>query len=194
NRPGGNITGVTSMSGELSAKRLKRLHEAVPAAKVIAALVNPSEPNAGNLARNLQTAAGELGIEIRILPVSTERDFDTAFATLRDRRVGALVISPDTLLNSRPAEHAGLLLRDGVSAISPRRDFALAGGLVSYVPADMNRAAGVYTRRIPKGQQHAELPVLQAAKVELTINLKTAQALGITIPTGLLVRADEVIE
>ena len=194
NRPGGNITGVTSMTGELSAKRLQLLHEAVPAAKVIAALVNPTEPNAGNLARNLRSAAGELGIEIHILPVSTERDFDTAFATLRDRRVGALVISPDALLNSRPTEHAALLLRDRVPTISGRRDFALAGGLMSYVPDDMNRAAGIYTGRILKGEKPAELPVLQATKVELTINLKTARTLGITFPTGLLVRADEVIE
>src|SRR5262249_42463887 len=194
NRPGGNLTGVTSMNGELSAKRLQLLHEAVPTAKVTAALVNPTEPNAGNLARNLQTAAGELGLEIHILPVTAERDFAPAFAPLRDRRVGRLVISPDTFLNRRLAEHAALLLREGVPAISARREFALAGGLMSYVPDDMNRAAGIYTGRILKGETPADLPVLQATKVELIINLKTAQALGITFPTGLLVRADEVIE
>jgi len=194
NRPGRNLTGVTSMSGELSAKRLQLLHEAVSTVKVAAVFVNPTEPNAGNLARNLQEAARELGLEIHVLPVSTERDFDTAFATLRDRRVGALVISPDTLLNSRPAEHAALLLRDRVPTISGRRDFALAGGLMSYVPDDMSRAAGIYTGRILKGEKPAELPVLQATKVELIINLKTAKTLGVTFPTGLLVRADEVIE
>ena len=194
NRPGRNLTGVTSMSGELSAKRLQLLHEAASTAKVAAVFVNPTEPNAGNLARNLQAAARELGLEIHVLPVSTERDFDIAFATLRDRRVGALVISPDTFLNSRPVEHAALLLRDRVPTISGRRDFALAGGLMSYVPDDMSRAAGIYTGRIVKGEKPAELPVLQATKVELIINLKTAKTLGITFPTGLLVRADEVIE
>src|SRR5262249_6185570 len=194
NRPGRNLTGVTSMTGELSAKRLQLLHEAASTAKVAAVFVNPTEPNAGNLARNLQAAARELGLEIHVLPVSTERDFDIAFATLRDRRVGALVISPDTFLNSRPVEHAALLLRDRVPTISGRRDFALAGGLMSYVPDDMSRAAGIYTGRIVKGEKPAELPVLQATKVDLIINLQTAQTVGITFPTGVLVRADEVIE
>jgi putative tryptophan/tyrosine transport system substrate-binding protein len=193
-RPGGNITGVTGSSGELSAKRLELLHEAVPAATVVAALINPTEPNAGNLARNLQAAAGALGLEIHLLHASTERDFDTVFTTLRDRRVGALVISPDAFLNSRPAEHAALLRRDGVPTISPRREFAVAGGLMSYVPNDMTRAAGIYTGRILKGEKPADLPVQQATKIELIINLKTAEALGITFPTALLVRADEVIE
>src|SRR5262249_23991806 len=145
NRPGRNLTGVTSMNGELSAKRLQLLHEAVSTAKVVAAFVNPTEPNGANLTRNLQAAARELGLEIHVLPVSAERDFDTAFATLRDRRVGALVISPDPVLNSQPSEHAALLLRDRVPTISSRRDFALAGGLMSYVPDDMSRAAGIYT-------------------------------------------------
>ncbi len=194
NRPGGNVTGVTSMNGELGAKRLQLLHEAVPAATVIAAIVNPTEANSGNLARNLQAAANALGLDVHILHVSTERDFDTVFTTLRDRRAGALVISADAFLNSRPAQHAALLLHDGVPAISPRREFAVAGGLMSYAPNDMSRAGGIYTGRVLKGEKPADLPVQQATRIDLIINLKTAEALGITFPTALLARADEVIE
>jgi putative tryptophan/tyrosine transport system substrate-binding protein len=194
NRPGGNVTGVTNMNGELNAKRLELLHEAVPAAKVMAAIVNPTEPNSGNLERNLQAAAGTLGLELHILPVSTERDFETAFTALRDRHVGALVISPDAFLNSRPVQVVARLLHDGVPAISSNRQFAMAGGFMSYVPDDMDRAAGIYTGRILKGDKPADLPVQQAAKSALIINLKTAGSFGITFPTSLLVRADEVIE
>jgi putative tryptophan/tyrosine transport system substrate-binding protein len=194
NRPGGNVTGVTAATGELSAKRLELLHEAVPAATVVAALINPTEANAENLARNLQAAAVVLGLELHILRASTEGDFDTVFTALRDRRAGALVISPDAFLNGRPAQHAALLLRDGVPTISPRREFAVAGGLMSYFPNDMSRAAGTYTGRILKGERPADLPVQQATKVELIINMKTAKALGLTVPLALLTRADEVIE
>jgi putative ABC transport system substrate-binding protein len=128
------------------------------------------------------------------MPVSTHRDFDTVFTTLRERRGGALVIAGDGFLNSRSAENASLLLRDRVPAIAADREFALAGGLMSYVPSDMSRAAGVYTGRILKGEKPPDLPVQQATRFELTINLKTAEAIGITFPTALLVRADEVIE
>jgi putative ABC transport system substrate-binding protein len=192
NRPGGNVTGVTSSNGELSAKRLELLHEAVPAAAVVAAIVNPAEPNAVNLARNLQTAAGALGLELHILHASTERDLDAVFTTLRARRAGGLVLSPDAFLNSRPTRQA--VLHDGVPTIAPNREFAVDGGLMSYVPNDMTRAAGIYTGRILKGEKPADLPVQQATRSELIINLKTAAALGITFPTSLLVRADEVIE
>jgi putative ABC transport system substrate-binding protein len=194
NRPGGNLTGVTNMNGELNPKRLELLHEAVPAAKVAAAIVNPAEPNSGNLARNLQAAAGALGLELHILQVSTERDFDTAFTALRDRHAGALVVSPDAFLSSRPTQLTARLLRDGVPAIGSYREFAATGGLMSYVPDDMTRAAGIYTGRILKGDKPADLPVQQGAKSALIINLKTAESLGITFPTALLVRADEVIE
>jgi putative ABC transport system substrate-binding protein len=193
-RPGGNVTGVTSLGGETNTKRLQLLHEAVPATKVMAAVVNPTEPNSGNLARSLQEAARMLGIEVHVMPVSTERDFDAVFTVLRDRRAGALVISGDAFLNSRHAERAALLLRERLPAISSFREFALAGGLMSYVPEDMSRAAGIYTGRILKGDKPAELPVQQATRFTLTINLKTAEAIGITFPAGLLVRADEVIE
>jgi putative ABC transport system substrate-binding protein len=192
NRPGGNVTGVTNMNGELSAKRLELLHEAVPAAAVVAAIVNPTEPNAVNLARSLQTAAGALGLELHILEVSTERDFDTAFAALRDRHAGALVLSPDAFLLSRPTQQA--VLHDGVPTIAPNREFAVNGGLMSYVSNDMTRAAGIYTGRILKGEKAGDLPVMQPTKFELVVNLATAKALGLAIPESFLLRADEVIE
>jgi putative ABC transport system substrate-binding protein len=175
---------------------LELINETVPAVKVVAAIVNPSEPNSGNLARRLQEAARTLGIELHVLPVSAEGDFDSAFKIMRERGVGALVISPDAVLQSRPAERAAILLRHRVPAIASTRDFALAGGLMSYVPNDTewSRAAGVYVGRILKGDKPGDLPVQQATKFILTINLKTAESLGITFPTGVLVRADEVIE
>jgi putative tryptophan/tyrosine transport system substrate-binding protein len=193
-RPGGNVTGVTSLVGETNVKRLQLLHEAVPAIKVIAAVVNPTEPNSGNLTRSLEAAGQELGLEVHVMPVSTERDYDDAFAFVRDRRPAALLISPDGFLQSRPRERAALLLRSEVPAISSNSDFAMAGGLMSYAANDMSRAAGVYVGRILKGEKPGDLPVQEATAYALTINLKTAGALGITFPTGLLARADEVIE
>ena len=195
-RPGSNVTGVTSLTGELNVRRLQLITETVPAVKVVAALINPTEPNSGNLARNLQEAARTLAIELHVLPVSTEGDFDSAFNIMRERGVGALVISPDFVLFSQPAERAARLLRDHVPAISATRDFALAGGLMSYEPdtTEWGRAAGIYTGRILKGDRPDDLPVQQATRFILTINLKTAESLGITFPTTLLVRADEVIE
>ena len=150
--PGGNVTGVTSLNGETNVKRLQLLHEAVPAIKVMAVVVNPTEPNSGNLARRLEAAGRELGLELHVMPVSSERDYDNVFAFVRDRRPAALLISPDAFLSSRPQERAALLLRDEVPAISWDRDFATAGGLMSYGPNDMSRAAGVYVDRILKGE------------------------------------------
>ena len=132
--PGGNVTGVTSLNGETNVKRLQLLHEAVPAIKVMAVVVNPTEPNSGNLARRLEAAGRELGLELHVMPVSSERDYDNVFAFVRDRRPAALLISPDAFLSSRPQERAALLLRDEVPAISWDRDFATAGGLMSYGP------------------------------------------------------------
>jgi putative ABC transport system substrate-binding protein len=194
--PGANVTGVTGLDGELNVKRLQLITETVPSVKVVAAIVNPSEPNSGNLARNLQEAARTLGIELHVLPVSTEGDFESAFKAMRERGVGALVISPDAVLSSRPSERAARLLRDRVPTISASRDFALAGGLMSYLSdkVEFDRTAGIYTGRILKGDKPGDLPVQQATRFILTINLKTAESLGITFPTGLLVRADEVIE
>jgi putative ABC transport system substrate-binding protein len=195
-RPGGNVTGATNLNGELGGKRLQLLHETVPAPTVIAALINPTDGFAWKLTADLQAAALTLGRELLILHVSTEHDFDTVFTTLRDRRAGALVISPDAFLNSQVERHAAELLRLGVPAISTRREFAEAGGLMSYVPSlsEMNRTAGIYAGRILKGDKPVDLPVQQVAKIELIINMKTAKVLGVTFPTALLVRADEVIE
>jgi len=192
--PGGNVTGVTSMGGETNVKRLQLLHEAVPAITVIIAVVNPTEPNSGNLARRLEAAGRELGLELHVMPVSTERDYDNAFEFVRNRRPAALLISGDAFLRSRLQERAALLLRDKVPAISQFHDFSMAGGLMSYAPNDMSRAAGVYVGRILKGEKPGDLPVQQATTYALTINLKTAAAFGITFPTDLLARADEVIE
>src|SRR6266481_5696336 len=191
NRPGSNVTGVTSLAGESNVKRLELITETAPAAKVAAALVNPNEQNSSNLARNIQEAARTLGIELHVLPVSTEGDFDSAFKIMRERGVGALVISPDSVLDARLAESAARLLRDRVPAISWKRDFVLAGGLMSYAPDELDtaRLVGVYIGRILKGDKPGDLPVQQTAKFILTINLKTAKSLGIAFPTGILVRA-----
>jgi len=196
NRPGGNLTGVTSMSGELGGKRLQLLHETVSAGTVIAALVNPMDAYAATLTRDLETAARELAREVHILHVSSERDFDRVFATLRERSAGALLFSPNDVLNSEPARHAAELLRLGVPTISTRREFAEAGGLMSYAPSrdEMWRTSGIYLGRVLKGDKPAELPVQQVTRIELIINMKTAKALGIDFPTAILVRADEVIE
>jgi putative tryptophan/tyrosine transport system substrate-binding protein len=146
--------------------------------------------------RQVGTHVGRIlkGEKVHVIPVSTERDYDDAFAFVRDRRPAALLISPDGFLQSRPQERAAILLRDKVPAIAWNSDFAVAGGLMSYSANDMSRAAGVYVGRILKGEKPGDLPVQEATAYALTINLKTAAALGITFPTGLLARADEVIE
>ena len=196
NHPGSNVTGVTSLAGESNVKRLELITETVPAAKVVAAFVNPSEQNSSNLARNLHKAASGLGIELHVLPISTEADFDSAFKIMRERGVGALVISPDSVLDAGLAETAARLLRDHVPAISWNRQFVLAGGLISYAPdeLEMARVVGDYIGRILKGDKPGDLPVHQAAKFILTINLKTAKSLGLDVPTAILLRANEVIE
>jgi putative ABC transport system substrate-binding protein len=195
NRPGGNVTGVTSLARELMAKRLELLREVVPA-MVIAALVNPTEQNAGNPARDLPAAARILGLQLHVLNASAERDFDAVFATLVQLRAGGLVIAADAVLTSRSAQLAALALHHGLPAISPNRVFAAAGGLMSYGndAGESPRLTGVYAGRILKGEKPADLPVQQATRVELIINMKTAKALGITFPLTLLGRADEVIE
>ena len=196
NRPGGNLTGVTNLSNQVVPKHLELLHELVPAAKVIALLVNPTNPPAEAISRDAQAAAQTIGLQLHILRASTDRDIETAFATFRQLQVGALVISPDSFFNSRNAQLAPLALRNAMPTISPFRSYAVAGGLMSYGGSvtDQGRQAGVYTGRILKGEKPADLPVLQVTKVELTVNLKTAKALGLTVPLPLLGRADEVIE
>jgi putative ABC transport system substrate-binding protein len=192
NRPGGNLTGVTTLGAELAPKRLELLHEAVPTATVIAILVNPVNSNA----EALQKAARTLGLQIHFLSARAEREFDTVFASLVQLRAGGLVIGPDGLFVSRSEQLAALALRHAVPTIFQFREFAAAGGLMSYGGnnTDQYRLVGVYTGRILKGEKPADLPVQQATKVELIINLKTAKVLGLTVPITLLGRADEVIE
>jgi putative ABC transport system substrate-binding protein len=196
NRPGGNLTGTTSLNVEIGPKRLELLHELIPAATVVALLVNPANPNAETLSRELEAAARTLGLKLHVLHASTERDFDTVFATLARLRASALVIGPDALFNSRSEQLAALTLRHRVPTITQYREFAAAGGLMSYGGSitDTFHLVGVYTGRILKGEKPADLPVTQSTKVELIINLKTAKALGITVPLPLIGCADEVIE
>ena len=194
-RPSGNLTGVSLLNVELGPKRLELLHELVSSASM-ALLVNPSNRNAEILSQELQAAAGALGVQMHILHVNSERDFDSIFATLAQLRVGALVIGSDPFFNVHSEQLAALALRHGLPAIYQYREFAAAGGLMSYGGhvTEPFRQAGAYTGRILKGEKPADLPVVQSTKVELIINLKTAKALGLTIPLSLLGRADEVIE
>jgi putative ABC transport system substrate-binding protein len=196
NRPGGNLTGVSSLNVQVTPKRLEILHEAVPTAAEVAVLVNPTSPTADSQLRNLQAAARALGLQLHVLHASTERDFDTVFATLLQLRAGGLVVSSDGFFATHSEQLAALTIRHAVPAIHQSRDFTIAGGLMSYAGsfAESHRQAGVYTGRILKGERPADLPVQQVTKVELFINLKTAKALGITFPLTLLGRADEVIE
>ena len=196
NRPGGNITGVTLLSVVLGPKLLELLHELVPTATVMALLVNPTSPLAETLVRDAQAAARTLGLRLHVLHASIERDFDSVFAALIQLRAGALVIGADAFFTNRSEQLAALALRHAVPAIYATREFAEAGGLISYGPsiADSWRLMGIYTGRILKGEKPADLPVQQVTKVELVINLKAAKALGVTFPLTLLGRADEVIE
>ena len=196
-RPGGNLTGVTILGVELGSKRLELLHELVPTATTIALLVNPTEPALSEpITRGLQTTARTLGLKLHALQASTERDFDAAFATLIQLRADGLVIGPQSLFSTRSERLATLALHHAVPTIFQFHAFTEAGGLMSYGSSDTDayRLAGIYTGRILKGEKPADLPVQQSTKVELIINLKTAKALGLTVPTGLLVRATEVIE
>jgi putative tryptophan/tyrosine transport system substrate-binding protein len=196
NRPGGNLTGVTILNVEIVPKMLELLHEVVPTATTMAALVNPTNPNADTWSTGLQVAARTLGLELNVLRASTERDIDEAFATLIPLRVGGLVIVNDVFLITREEQLAALALRHKLPTIFQSRESVVAGGLMSYggSASDAYRQAGVYTGRVLKGEKPADLPVQQATKVELYINLKTAKTLGITIPLPLSGRADGVIE
>jgi putative tryptophan/tyrosine transport system substrate-binding protein len=197
NRPGGNMTGVSNLTVETGAKQMELLHELVPAATLIALLVNPANPVlADTLSRGLQTAARAIRQRILVVSASTESDLDRAFTTLVEQRVGALVVGNDPFFNSRPDQLVALAARHAMPAIYPYREMAVAGGLMSYGSnlADPYRLVGVYTGRILKGEKPADLPIQQSTKVEFIINLKTAKALGLTFPITLLGRADEVIE
>jgi ABC-type uncharacterized transport system substrate-binding protein len=196
NRPGGNLTGVTTLGVEVGPKRLELLHELVPTATVIALLVNPTNPVTETLSKDTQAAARTLGLQLHVLHARIESDFDPIFATLAQLRAGALVIGTDAFFISRSNQLATLTIRHAVPAIFQYRAFAAAGGLISYGGnlTDSYRQTGIYTGRILKGEKPADLSVQQATKVELIINLKTAKALGIEVPPGLLSIADEVIE
>ena len=196
-RPGGNVTGVTSMNVELGSKRLELLRELLPATNVIALLVNPTNPTVAQpMSRELQSAAHAFGLQLHILNASTEADFVSVFATLSKLQVGALVIAPDALFISRTEQLAALSVRHAIPAIAQFAAFAVSGGLMSYGGSftEGARQVGIYTGRILKGEKPADLPVQQMTKLELVINLKTAKALGLTFPLSLLGRADEVIE
>ena len=196
NRPGGNLTGVTSLGIELGPKKLELLHELVPAASVIGLLVDPTNPNIETQLNVHQAAARSLGLELHVLRVNAERDLEAAFATLIRLRVNALVIGTDVFFSSRSQMLGDLAIRHAIPTVYQSREFAAAGGLLSYGDSQTERShlIGVYTGRILNGEKPADLPVQQAAKVELIINLKAAQALGVTVPLALLTRADEVIE
>ena len=196
-RPGGNVTGVTQLGEEVLPKRLELLHELLPTTRVMALLVNPTDPAlAEPQARVALSAANTFGIELHVLNASTERDFDAVFAKLTELRAGGLVIGGDALFTGHNDELAALTVHHAVPAIYQRREFAAAGGLMGYGSniADTHRLVGLYTGRVLKGEKPADLPVQQATKIELYINLKTAKALGLTVPLPLLGRADEVIE
>jgi ABC-type uncharacterized transport system substrate-binding protein len=196
-RPGGNITGATTVAVELAPKRLELTHELVPTASVIAALINPTNRGTAEpQLRDLQAAAHTFGLRLHIVHASIERDFDTVFENLAQLRPGALVISNDALFNGRSQQLAELSLRHAMPAVFENRDFVAAGGLMSYGGSlpDAYRLAGVYAARILKGEKPGELPVQQSTKIQMFLNLKTAKALGLEVPPTLLARADEVIE
>ena len=196
-RPGANITGVSVQDVELGPKRLELLHTLIPTATIIAVLVNPAEPaRAETITRNIQAAARNLRLQLHVLHASTDRDFVAVFADIVQLRADGLVIGGDPFFNSRSEQLGTLTLRHAVPTIYQFRAFAAAGGLVSYGTnlTDSYRLVGAYTGRILHGEKPGDLPIQQATKVELVINLKTAKTFGLTIPQSLLVRADEVIE
>jgi len=195
-RPGGNLTGVYQFASGLEAKRLNLLHDLVPQVTTIAAMVHPSSPGAETQARDMEEAASRLGVQLVILTANTESEFATAFATLVQRQAGALVVCASPFFNSRRQQLVLMATSHKVPAIYEWRDFAEAGGLMSYGTSlsDAYRQAAVYAGRILKGTKPGDLPVVQSTKFEFVINLNAAKALGLEVPPTLLARADEVIE
>jgi putative ABC transport system substrate-binding protein len=194
--PGGNLTGITTMNTPVGPKRLELLHELVPTTKRIAVLIHPTGPSAKPLLNELQPAAQSLGVDIQVLQASTQQDIDAAFANVAQLGAGALLIGNDAFFTSQIERLATLSNQHAIPSIYQYRDFAAAGGLISYGASltDAYHVIGIYTGRILKGEKSADLPVQEATKVELIINLRTAKALGLTVPLPLLGRADEVIE
>ena len=196
NQPGGNVTGVTTLDVELGSKRLELLHELVPGATTIALLVNPKRPGIQTQLKTLEAAAHTIGRQIVVVNSGTESELDTAFARLAEQKAGALLVHSDAFLFSQRDKIIELAKRYSIPAVFDRREFTAVGGLMSYGGSvtDAYRLAGIYTGRILQGEKPADLPVQQSTKVELIINLKTAKALGLDVPSGLMVVADEVIE
>ena len=196
NRPGGNATGVAFMTVELTAKRLSLLHELVPGAARVIALVDPNYALAEAIIKDLQEARATLGLQVEILYAGTAREIDAAFATIVQKRADALLMTASPFFTNRRVQIVTLATRHALPVLYDIREFAEAGGLMSYGPSfrDIYQQAGIYTGRILKGERPADLPVMQPTKFELVINLTTARALGITVPNMLLARADEVIE
>src|SRR5262245_56161479 len=197
NRPGGNVTGIFFNTGaDVESKQVGLLREVLPNAVVMGVLVNPKGPQAGFQVRNAQAAAQALGISALILNASSENDFEAAFAALTQQRAGALLITGDALFTGHVDRLAALTIRQGIAAVHGLREFAAAGGLMSYGASitEAYRQAGIYTGKVLKGTRPADLPIQQPTKYELVLNLKTAKALGLTIQPGVLAIADEVIE
>jgi putative ABC transport system substrate-binding protein len=197
NRPGGNLTGVSFLIGELMAKQFGLLHDLIPAATTFALLINPDNSDVSNLVlKTAQTAAGALQVELRVLNAKTEREIDDAFASFDRQRADAILISPDPFLGGRIDQIVSRAAQHALPVISGLREFAAAGALMSYGArqTDAYHQAGIYIGRILKGEKPADLPVVQASKIEFVINIKTAKVLGIAIPPNMLTLADEVIE
>jgi ABC-type uncharacterized transport system substrate-binding protein len=197
NRPGGNLTGFNSISSELGAKGLALLHELVPGIATIGFLGNPNNPAVFELmTRDVLAAASVMGLKVQIFNASTDREIDAAFVSLAQARSGALLVGNDLFFNTRIEQIVALAARHAIRTMYPVREFVVAGGLISYGTSliETYRQVGLYTGRILKGEKPADLPVIQATKLELMINLKTAKALGLQIPDRLLALADEVIE
>jgi ABC-type uncharacterized transport system substrate-binding protein len=196
NRPGGNLTGVNQFIGELGAKGLALLHDLVPSAATMGFLENPHNPTSELMTRDMLAAASVVGLKVQILKASTDREIDAAFASMVQERTGALLVGTDAFLNNRIERLAELAARHAIPTMYPSREFIVAGGLISYGTSliETYRQVGLYTGRILKGEKPADLPVIQATKFELAVNLKTAKALDLTMPDKLLALADEVIE
>jgi len=196
NRPGGNLTGVSFISGGLSAKNLELLHELVPTTNLVAVLVNPDSPSAEIQLKDAQNAANTIGAKILVLKASTEHDIDSAFTTLLEEHAGALVVAADPFFFLRRDLFVALAARHAVPTVYFLREYVTAGGLMSYGTSvtDAYRQLGTHVRRILKGEKPADLPVMQPTKFEFVINLKTAKTLGLTVPLIMQMTADEVIE
>jgi putative tryptophan/tyrosine transport system substrate-binding protein len=195
-RPGGNVTGFSGLTIELNPKRVELLSELVPQARVIALLVNPNNPTTERVVRDVQEAAGAKGAQLQVLKAGSESEIDAAFASLVQLHAAALVVAGDSFFTSRRDQLTALAARHAVSAIYNSREFAVAGGLISYGTSltGIWRQTGIYAGRILKGEKPADLPVQQPTTFELVVNLNTAKALGLTVPPSILARADEVIE